>query len=310
MWGLVVIYAAYRIAMLLKAEGRTLALVSAAWVAFLPQFTFITASVRSDSVANAVAALVFLCAALLQTRMVSRNRLALAMGALTGVGLLTKLTFVYIAPLGLIAIMLTNIRSPRSWIRMIAYFAAPVVVLTGGYYALFGEARSALAYLLTTAAVRPDALSWDYLIRLPIPLWVDLFYACFGWANVVVAAPWRWLAFGIWGIGTCVTCVQAVRVRCLPVDRLHVKIIAVLIIGLVLAFLGTIRINLSILTPQGRYIFPALAAWSVVAFWGLWRILPPTGREIAGVVVPCFMLIFNLYSLLLVLMPAYYSAPS
>ena len=306
--GLPVIFAAYKLGELADKEGGFLGIVAAGWVAFLPQFTSMNASVRSDTLTNAIAALVFLTAALMQTSREHRDRNALLMGALLGLGLISKNTFVYLLPIGLIAVILSSPRAPRTWLRLAILVLVPALTVWGVYYLAYDEARVALAYTLTTALkINPELLTWKHLQEIPKPLLIDLFYARFGWANVAPPAIWSKLAFGFWSVGSCITLVQAVCFFRKPELSQQTRIVALLFVGMLLAFIGVVRYNLSIVQPQGRLLFPALLPWAILGFWGIWQTLPKRSEKIATILMISFMLLFNVYALFFALAPAYWS---
>jgi 4-amino-4-deoxy-L-arabinose transferase-like glycosyltransferase len=305
-WGLVIIYVAYKIGALLDEENGFLGIVAAGWVAILPQFTFINASIRSDTLTNAIAALVFLAAARMQSNTVDRNRSALLLGILLGLGLLSKYTFIYIVPVGLLAVVLAQPRHPRGWVQPLLCLILPMLILVGAYYLVFPEARAALEYALTTTQIKSELLTWRYLKTIPDPLLLDLFYARFGWANIIVPNTWPRLAFGIWALGAGVTAIQFGREIKKAERRDSIKIITLFGLGILLALVGVVRFNLSVYQPQGRLLFPALLPWSVLGFWGAWQFLPERGEKIATFLVIGFMLLFNVYALFFVLAPAYW----
>jgi 4-amino-4-deoxy-L-arabinose transferase-like glycosyltransferase len=307
-FGLPVIFAAYRLGILIDKENGFLGIAAAGWVAFLPQFTFINASVRSDILTNSIAALVFLAAALMQISGEKRNKSALLLGVLLGLGLISKNTFIYIVPIGLIAVILPNFREVRTWLRLAILVLAPALIIWGIYVLAFSEARVALAYTFTTALkIKPELLTWKHLLEIPKPLLIDLFYARFGWANVAPPVIWSKLAFCFWGIGSCVTLVQAVRYLRKPEKSRQMRIIALLLVGMLLAFIGVVRFNLSVVQPQGRLLFPALLPWAILGFWGIWQELSDRSEKIATILIISFMLIFNISALFFVLAPAYWS---
>jgi hypothetical protein len=84
------------------------------------------------------------------------------------------------------------------------------------------------------------------------------------------------------------------------------KIVALLFVGMLLAFIGVVRFNLSVVQPQGRFLFPALLPWAILGFWGIWQILPRRSEKIATILMISFMLLFNVYALFFVLAPAYW----
>ena len=71
-------------------------------------------------------------------------------------------------------------------------------------------------------------------------------------------AIWSRLAFGFWSIGSCISLTQLVRFFRKPELSQQTKIITLLLAGLLLAFGGAVRFNLSDVQPQGRFLFPVL----------------------------------------------------
>ncbi|MCI0475080.1 MAG: glycosyltransferase family 39 protein, partial [Anaerolineales bacterium] len=301
LWGIAVIYAAYRIGCICDKNEGWLGIVAAGWVAFLPQFTFVNANARSDTLTNAIAALFFLLAVLMQTSPTRINKLALGIGVLLGLGLLSKYTFFYIVPVALLAAMLTSPRAPRAWLKPATLMVLPALVLVAAYYLTFDEARAALIHFLVSRA-KLIALSPTYVSSI-FPLLLDSFYGRFGWMSLSTPATWTRIGFGVWSIGAALTLWQIIRRhRGIP----FLRNIAILGVGLLLAFAAVLYYNFSRYDPQGRFLFPILTAWAVFGFWGWWQILSARDQKIATIAALGFMLAFNLYALFFCLVPAYY----
>jgi hypothetical protein len=307
LFGLVVINAAYFIGNLLDKADGLLGVAVSGCLAFLPQFIFSNATVRGETLANALAAMVFLIAVLMQIRTDKLDQYAVLMGVLVGLGLLAKYTFFAVVPIGPLAIILASPHGPRSWVKLLSYMLIPTIILCGAYYLAFTEARYALTYAFATRSIIPDShLTWDYVKEIPGPLLIDLFYARFGWANVATPAILSRIVFCFWAVGTFSSLVYAVYSRHAPAVRQSTRIMAILGLGLFLTLIGIFRYNLWQFTPQGRYVFPAIVPWAVLGFWGPLQSLPQFGRTALAIVAIVFMLVFNLYSLFFVLLPAYY----
>jgi 4-amino-4-deoxy-L-arabinose transferase-like glycosyltransferase len=300
----VVVYSTYRIGNLLDSHSGLLGLAAAGWLAFLPQFTFINASVRSDTMANAMAALLLLLGAVIQTAPRGNRKDSVLMGVLLGLGILTKGTFVYLVPLAVLAVLLKAPRSGRAWAASLLYLMGPAVLIVATYYLAFDEARAALAY---GTMLRPKAafFAWDYAIQIPRPLLLDLFFARFGWANIAPSPNWSVVAMAIWGVGACLSVLQAIRLFRQQGLTESVRIILVLGVLILLALCGALYYSLMLTQPQGRFLFPALAAWAVFAFWGMWQMLSLRGRVLMAFGCVAFMLAFNLIGLS-TLFQAYY----
>jgi 4-amino-4-deoxy-L-arabinose transferase-like glycosyltransferase len=303
--GLVVVYATYRIGNLLDPQSGLLGLAAAGWLAFLPQFTFTSASVRSDMMANAMATLLLLLGAVIQKAALSNRTDSVLMGVLLGLGILTKGTFLYLVPLAVVAVLFRAPRSGRAWATSLLYLMGPALLIVATYYLAFDEARAALAYNATVLRPKAAFLSWDYLTQIPKPLLFDLFFASFGWANIAPSPNWSMLALAIWGVGACLSVVQAIRLFRRQGLTESVRIILLLGLLMILALCGAFYYNLAFAQPQGRFLFPALAAWAVFAFWGMWQMPFLRGRVLIAFGCVAFMLAFNLYGLS-ILFQAYY----
>lgn len=305
-WGIAVIYAAYQVGRWIDPASEWLGLAAAGWVAFLPQFTFIHATLRNDTLTDAIAALVLLLSAAIQVFGSKRNLLAGSIGILLGLGLLTKATFLAIVPVGFLAVVLAAPRSPRAWLKPWLWIGLPMVTLNAVYYLVYPEARMALAYTTNSfLATQPGALTWALLPTFVIQLFADLFYARFGWANVGPRSLFARAGALLWAVGVGWTIAQAIRSRTDPVRSPALKILILLGVGALLAILGVVRLNLADFQPQGRYLFPAIIAWPLLGGWGLWQVLPPQRKWLVAIAAPAAMLLFNLYSLS-VLVAAYY----
>ncbi|GAB4482572.1 MAG: hypothetical protein OHK0031_05240 [Anaerolineales bacterium] len=305
--GLVIILAAYATGNLLDEQSGLLGITAAGLIAFLPQFTYINASVRGDTLTSAIAALVFLLAAKIQLPGGLSNRQAGWMGLLLGLGLLSKNTFVYMLPIGLMAILLPNLKNPRQWFKPALTMIIAALVVFGAYYLAFDEARTALNYTANAMLkIKPEYLQWDYLKTIPAPLLIDLFYARFGWANIAVAAIWTNSAFFLWSVGAGLSLNQFIVHAKKTLTKPQVQIFFLLLAGIFFGLLGALRFNLSVYQPQGRFLFPVLLPWALLGLWGIWQILSPANKKHAALLLTGGMLLFNVYALFSVLFPAFW----
>jgi len=297
-WGLAVIYAAYQIGCRLNMRGFEL--VAAGWIAFLPQFTFISASIRNDTMANAISAVFFLIAAKMQSSSPHRNLLAVIMGLVLGMGILTKMTTAYLIPVALAAVAFSARYSRREWTQLIFYLTVPCLALIAGYYLYYPEAQIALSYMSAQMNPHPRSFSWAYWKPF-FPMLVELFFARFGWANVRIPGAWIQVASGIWILGAMLSILYAIRLMRKKESReTQIPVITLLVLGIFLALIGVIRYNFAVFQPQGRFLFPAIVGWALLGTWGLSKVLPKWAIVPVGLALTAFMLIFNLRSLIAV----------
>ncbi len=303
--GVIPILAAYRIGRLLLGD-ISLGLVAAGWVAFLPQFTFISGSVRSDTTANAVGALVCMLAVEMIFQKPRPARIAV-LGGILGLGLLTKYTFLYLIPVGCFAVLLSvKDGTLRQYASNLLTLLIPLFLIVAAYFLSFEEARAALAYTYNhELTLLPHAFSWNYLKRIPEPLFIDLFFARFGWANVVISNFWARLSFGLWCAFAIITFVGTLSLYRDQATEGTFRALVLLWSAFILACAGALRYNLSVLQPQGRFLFPVLPAWAVLGFWGIFKGLRSRGVSIATKVSVLYMGLFDLFALI-TLYTAYY----
>lgn len=306
LWGLPVIFAAYRVGQLLGSER--LAIVASCWIAFLPQFAFISASVRNDTASNAIGALLFLLIAdiMLFPEPTRRKRLIVITGLVLGTGMLTKLTFAYLIP---VALLVTIFASPKSNSLIeqtkaalcIIGFSLGVVTL---YYLGYSEAQAAFSYTRAQMKITPHSLSVNYWKPF-FPMLIDLFFARFGWANILIPGWWIKIAFGIWLSGAFLSIYHAVRLLKYRKNLPEARLTLVFALSLLLALAAVIRYNFSHFQPQGRFLFPALVSWAHLGTWGILKSLPERARRPVSLAIVGYMLLFNLRSLIS-LSDAYY----
>ncbi|HEX5147198.1 MAG TPA: DUF2142 domain-containing protein, partial [Conexibacter sp.] len=122
-------------------------------VAFAPMLGFISGGVNPDAMLFALSAAVFVCVARAWRRGVTL-RLALALGALLGVGLLTKVNCFGLVPGALLGLALAARRAEGAWNRRVAGRAAAALALAGGLFLLGGWVQ-AVALHRPVAVGRP-----------------------------------------------------------------------------------------------------------------------------------------------------------
>jgi len=305
--GALVVWATYKIGTLLDDRSDLLGLIAAGWVALLPQYTFVSGSIRGDTLGNAFGALLLLACAVIQRKEVLRRKDTLVLGALLGLGVLTKHTFLFLLPLPFMAILLRQGTKPKDWLRPWVEIILTTSALVALYLLAFVEARTAMSHTFGSELQNlPQAFTWEYLKSIPYPLFIGIFFARFGWANLGPAEIWSRLAFGIWSVGFLISCGYLLYLMIRKETRQAKNNMLILLAGILLAILGVLRYNLTHYQPQGRLLFPSLAAWGVVAFWGWRKVLSNRLSTAIGVLAVLFMLFFNLNALIGAILPAYH----
>ncbi|MGH2537260.1 MAG: DUF2142 domain-containing protein [Candidatus Promineifilaceae bacterium] len=291
-----VVVFAYAIGRRLFAGRPWPAAGAAAFVAFLPQHVAMLAAVNNDSLAELlIAAILFLLARLLTDPRPDRPpaRLHLLLGALLGLGFLTKATVYPLA--AVVALALYYLGRPRAqaraglvvfglaaalgalwWLRNVAVYQAPDLLGIGAHNAVVtGQPRTA-EWL---ARLGPAG----YLAAFGRTTFQS-FWGQFGWMGVPMPA-WVYAALLLFSVLTLAGLALRIgRPRTYRRPELDANpgrlpgrpaLIIVLLATFLLSLLLYLGYNLTFVQHQGRYLFPALipVALAVAAGWD--RLLAP-----------------------------------
>ena len=279
---------------------RDAAVMAAGGVAFLPQFTFRGMNVTSDVLVTTLSALcVWLFVRLLREGF--QWRLALMAGLATSAAIMAKLiVFPFV---GLFAGTLVICPGqPASRLRRLWALAVPVVCLMPLAWRntrLYGDPLVAGAMNEVMAPlVDPHPLFSLYFIRdFPYYMWRS-FIGLFGWMNILMP---EWVYNGYLGL---IVLALAGFVLAVKRRRVSVPIVLLLVATCGVALAATVGINLGYTQPQGRYMFPALAALGTMFGIGLSAL--PGWRPVATRVLLVTLAVANGISLWKVVVPHYW----
>lgn len=305
--GLCTLLAVYTMAMLLSSGDRTVALTATGLMAFNPQYTFVSGYVTNDNLALLLSALSLLTfIRLLRPPDGRQTRLLVVSGALLALALYTKLSLLFLLPLGLLCLLLRfcQHRSPKRWLLETAVlvglatlpFLLGLLVLPG--------LRDQVAYAYTYLRVKPEFISLEYLAGL-WPQTYTSFWGTFGWMNV--STP-RWIAVSlsvISAVGLIGAAAQlAGRFRQRQTGSSCWKSLLLLWVTCGLVAVGFIRFNLAVRQPQGRLLFAALPALVILVVTG-YRHHSGKLFAVVGTAMVLFTFASNLICLFGALLPAY-----
>ncbi len=304
--GLCTLYIVYRAAMMASGDDRTVALTATGMMAFIPQYTFLGGYVTNDNLALMLSALSMLAFLSLLRAADGQKLLRVAgTGMLLALGLYTKLSLLFLIPLGVFCLLLraTVHRSPRQWLLESSILTgAAILPLLLGLLLLPGL-RDQVAYAYSSLKLNPEFLSLDYLVGL-WPQTYASFWGRFGWMNVSTPS---WIAAVMSAI-TLVGLIGALVIlgrRSQPSQPPYVKrALALLWAACGLVVLGFLRYNLVVRQPQGRLLFTALPALLILVALG-YRTLSGRHCRLVGSGIVLLTLVANLVSLFGTLLPAY-----
>jgi hypothetical protein len=227
-------------------------------VATLPQFAFVCGSVSNDPWAGAAGAATVWGAGRLLARGDPKAGILAA-----GLAAWCKKSGLALAPSLLFAGLLRGGRARRTGILALVGALALALPIFVRNQALYGDPLGAAMEARTYAAlVDEKALVSGYFLT-SFPHWVARsFFAHFGWMSVSVSLRLILPLAAVWAAGLLALGPVLRRPRLRRLFWLHAATF-----GTVLA--GLVHYNLTYTQPQGRLLFPALAALAVLAGLGL-----------------------------------------
>ena len=304
--GLGTLLVVYRVALLASGGDQAVALTATGFMAFIPQYTFISGYVTNDNLVILISALCLL--AFLTLLKPSNERImwrVAGAGVLLALALYTKLSLLFVVPLGLLCLLLRlmNHRSVRQWLlESCVLVGVAILPFLLGILVLPGM-REQVAHAYTSLQAKPQFMSLEYLAGL-WPQTYTSFWGRFGWMNV--GTP-RWIAVTmnlvtlVGLIGSLVLLVRRRQQTRIPSIRQSL-ILLWATCGLVA--IGFIRFNLSMRQPQGRLLFAALPALVILVALG-YRLLAGKLYVAVGASMVILTFVANLVCLFGALLPAY-----
>lgn len=293
-FGLLTIFAAWGLG--LEAFGnRRAALLTAALVAFHPQFVFISSVVSNDSAAAALCtAGLWAIAHFLQHGVTLRN--ATIAGFLAGLAAMTKTSALLLLPVAGLCLLWQSSRqakqvmpAKRNWLQryrnmlQAALAFGLTALLTGSWWYLrnlflYGDPLGISNHTQTLWG-RPTPVSLAALVP-ELPLLLRSFWGTYGWGHI-------WWHDGVYAILTLVALstlawgayrmlrrnptTSIARVTTLPTRAIYL-LCSFWLLGIIAALLQWMR---QVEAPHGRLLFPAIGAWAMLLTAGL----ADTGRK-------------------------------
>jgi hypothetical protein len=313
----ITVLATYLIALELFPQWKPLALGAAALNAFNPQFLFIGARISNDTAVTAFSALVLLGTVRLLKRGVTRGRL-IWLGVTLGLALLSKISALALLPLIAVVLVIRAIRqhSFGSLVKWgLVIFSLAFMIACWPYLRNWLLYRDPLATNVWLATVR---LRWPTpsLRELSQEFWgLEIsFWAVFGWMNILVheiiyqslAAMTRLAVLGLlllvvrqWGRITFSA----------QLDRSTQLGLLLLGLWFALTFVSLLRFMQIQFGAQGRYLFPAIPAISILILLGLNQFVPQRYSGVLVGVVGGALFLLALICPFLYIAPAYAKPP-
>lgn len=319
LFGAGAIIAVYFVTRELIPKEPVLAWGAAALVAFNPMFLFIEGSVHNDALTNLLAALTVWGVVLYWQRGPSAKRAAF-IGLVAGLGILTKITFLFLGPMVFVALILRcwqDRQQDSDWwrtlLKMLLIGGGIVLLIAGWWFVrnqiLYGEPTS-MKLQSSIWQPRENAPDWGAAL-VDLNYLRDSFWGVFGWGQLTlhhsiytIMRLVVWVSFA--GLG-----LWSYRYRQQEgMYRAYGLLTAVLLIAPLTAFTATFyRMSISASADFGRYLFTTYAVLAPLMLLGLTEWFKPQWRRGVTAVFSLLMLGLALYGYFGILKPAYAMPP-
>lgn len=308
--GLGTVLATYGAAREVFPDRRDMALGALAFVAFHPMFLYLSGAINNDNLITFWGA----CTAWGLMRLLRRGfswPRSLALGAILGLALITKITALFLFPAVGAGLLLAACKW-RAWRELwwMGLAIGLLVLLLAGWwflrnYLLYGDPTGMKVLLSSIEGItysrRPSLWrGFRAIVRFQKSFW-----ACFGWNTIPVPYLLYWVLDGV--LLTSVGGILLLAYRaCRRGERILLAQVGLLaLLAALFIFAWAYYMTLSRTSGYGRYTFPALAAMGVLIFGGLAQYLPPRHRPFLAAASHVGMFSFSLFCLIGVLIPAY-----
>ena len=281
---------------------------SLAFVAFLPQFLFVAGSVSNDNLVIPLTALLtWLWVRGLRTGL--SIRWAVAVGLLTGLAVLTKMSGLSLVPFCLAVTIGIGWRQ-KAWketalasaviLGVAALLASPVMLRN---QMLYGE-PTALRRMSEIWGQHDPPLSYAEALREAPNVWTS-FWARFGYGQIPVPNAIYLILAGVALLAGVGLVVWFLRTRPRPAESLFWQVLLLSAIAATFTILVFSYVRVSLTGSNGRFAFPALPAFATLLFLGLSAWLPARRHGALAVLAHAGMLMFAVVALVFYLRPAY-----
>lgn len=260
--GLGTVCATFFLARRLLPDALWLPEMSAGFVATIPQFNFLHAYVTNDTLAifgSSLGLLGLVSVALSGT--VERRRSWLLAGCGVAVAVAAKMTTWYLLPLAFLLALIQFLTKPRALAKSVTDFLLFTATATAGLLLsrlLWSDLLQRLFNSPQSKGINPDFLTIAHL-RAIFPMAHTSFWGMFGWVNMPLPSPLLWVLDAILLLGLVGAIAWFLRQRrTLSQGQWSGVLLLCAAIGSALAAFW--YFNLTVVQPQGRFLFTALPA--------------------------------------------------
>jgi 4-amino-4-deoxy-L-arabinose transferase-like glycosyltransferase len=300
-------------------ERPELALMVAAFVAFIPQHVAMMAGIENDGLAELVVGGTLWALVVYVGKPDKRERPWLV-GLLLTTALLTKVTVYFIVGVAALAVAIRWRQERQSWrwaVGQLAWMFAPAVLFSAPWFIRNGLTygwRDPLGMMQHNAIVEGQMRTSEYLALHGWPAYwerawsftFNSFWGQFGWMAVVLPAriyQALLLLSVLWGLGFLWWFFDRRRSRLTSAQRASLVLFLASVFFTLFEFLGY---NLTFVQHQGRYLYPALIPIGTAVALGLDKltgVLPQQVRSWAAVALFAGLAALDVYCLFKFIIP-------
>ena len=277
-FGLLALLAVHSLGRAAFPDRPALAWLTAATVAFMPQFLFLSGVVSNDSAAAALSTLALARIARLVRGERGGWKGAGVTGLVLGLAILTKVSALLLLPLALIALVVAGrqqrseeeVESLRRWVAEGGVMVAVALAVGGWWYLrnglLYGDPLGIRVHVGTPWG-RPAPVSLIALLP-ELPRVYRSFWGAFGWGHVEFPPAVYLLLGGLVVLALVGWGLALIRRRPARWLRRGWPIFLLALVWWGLVFAALLRWMQQVEAPHGRLLFPALGAWALLLVGG------------------------------------------
>lgn len=313
--GALSIFIVYRAIKTAFPEEGYLPVSCAAFVALLPTHVMMSSSVSNDILMEVVFGLFLLVSASILTRGLSWKT-TVFLGAVLGLGILSKMTCRLLFPVAAIVYLLLWKREGISHRALIGHFLIAMIVslLIGGWwlgrnYLVYGD-LFALSQLENSFKMHSALPEYWFIQGWSLPMylaWVVMmtfisFWGVFGHMNIFMPT---WIYNVLAGISLVALISSRWGIADLKErSKTSNNILTVYFITLLLVLLAFLRLNTTVFQAQGRYLYPALIPISLLMVTGIRRMIPSKHRNLIPYIITGMLIAVQIIALATCIIPS------
>lgn len=309
--GMLVVAMAFLTVRELFPDDNFLLVTVPAWIVFLPQHTYINSSVSDGNLAELLVS-ILICGVVVGFKRGLSLRRVVLIALLPPLSLLTKATTSFIIPWLGLAIPIYVWAGDRSIpiTRRTREAMLAIVALVAGVAFCSVMRAPGLSYLrsgISALLARQTQMATDFpTLRSHAILLFESFWAYFGWVTVRMGSSIYALLGVVSVVATLGVIASLAYGRGEPRTLEGWQRAVICILGLCALLSITINFVGALGGPQGRYLYPAIIAFSILFMLGIRRFIPSGYEKYLLPLIICSFFLFDTLCLMDYLLPFFY----